>query len=171
MAVRMCVIALFVAVAAPAHADQPDASSGGVEKGAFGIGLIIGEPTGISARLYLSDTTAVQAALGSAFIGGGLQIHADYVWHPWILEQREGFALVAYAGPGARLIYYDQGRDGSGFVAIGARGVGGIVFDFTEVPLDVFVEVAGVVEMRLGEGEDRGVGLGINAGAGARYYF
>lgn len=158
-------VAGLVAAAGGSAAAQP------VEKGAFGIGLILGEPTGVSAKLYLDDETAVQAAVGSAFIGGGLQVHGDYLWHPWILEERDSFVLLAYVGPGVRFIYYDQGRDGSDFVAVGARGVGGVVFDFKEIPLDVFAEVAGVAEWQFGDDPDNGFALAINAGAGARYYF
>jgi hypothetical protein len=143
-----------------------------VEKGSLGVGLIIGEPTGISAKLYLDDDNAVQAAAGSAFVGGGLQVHADYLWHPWILEERDSFTLPAYVGPGARFIYYQQGRDGDDFSAVGARAVAGIVFDFKEIPLDVFVEVAGVVEWRFAPTEEeKGFALTLNAGLGARYYF
>lgn len=143
-----------------------------VEKGSFGVGLVIGEPTGVSAKLYLDDDNAVQAAAGSAFVGGGLQVHADYLWHPWILEERDSFTLPAYVGPGARFIYYQQGRDGEDYGAVGARAVAGIVFDFKEIPLDVFVEVAGVIEWRFAPIEDdKGVGLAVNAGLGARYYF
>jgi len=143
-----------------------------VEKGSFGVGLVIGEPTGISAKLYLDDDNAVQAAAGSAFVGGGLQVHADYLWHPWILEERDSFTLPAYVGPGARFIYYQKGRDGEDFSAAGLRAVAGIVFDFKEIPLDVFVELAGVVEYRFAPVEaDEGFALTLNAGLGARYYF
>ena len=156
---------LMTLLAGSAHAQA-------VEKGSFGVGLVIGEPTGIAAKLYLDDDNAVQAAAGSAFVGGGLQVHADYLWHPWILEERDSFTLPAYLGPGARFIYYQEGRDDNGFVAIGARAVAGILFDFKEIPLDVFVEIAGVLEYQFGEAEeDKGLGLAINAGLGARYYF
>lgn len=161
----------LAAAATPARAD--DNIGDGIEdahKGAFGLGLILGEPTGISARYYLGDQ-AIQAAVGSAFVGGGLQVHGDYVWHPWVLERRDSFALVAYVGPGARLIQYDAGRDAPDYFALGVRAVGGLVFDFREVPLDAFVEVAGVLEYRFSDTDDGGAGVALNAGAGARYYF
>jgi hypothetical protein len=165
VALGAAALLLMTLLAGSAHAQA-------VEKGSFGVGLVIGEPTGVSAKLYLDDDNAVQAAAGSAFVGGGLQVHADYLWHPWILEERDSFTLPAYVGPGARFIYYQQGRDGEDFVAIGARAVAGIVFDFKEIPLDVFVEVAGVVEYKFAPVEDeKGWGLALNAGLGARYYF
>src|SRR5262245_9505100 len=104
--------ALVIAlVLASARIDAADANGvPGDEKGAFGLGLIIGEPTGIACKLYLKDEQAVQGAIGSAFVGGGWQIHGDYVWHPWILEDRDSFTLPVYLGPGVRIIDYDKGR-------------------------------------------------------------
>jgi hypothetical protein len=166
-------VALVLALGPTTSARADDAAGDGVaqvERGAFGIGLILGEPTGISARYYLGDQ-AIQAAVGSAFVGGGLQVHADYVWHPWMLEERDSFALLAYLGPGLRLIQYDAGRDAKDYLAIGARAVGGLVFDFREVPIDAFVEVAGVLEYKISDTDAGGVGVALNAGAGARYYF
>jgi len=159
------VLAIAVPVR-PAHAD--DDASRGADKGTLGVGIILGEPTGITARLYIKDDQAVQGAIGSAFIGGGLQIHGDYVFHPYILQTRPSFVLPVYFGPGLRLIDYTDGRDDSSF-AIGARLVGGLLFDFKDVPLDAFIEVAGVLEYEFRDGA--GAGIKLNAGAGVRYYF
>src|SRR5262245_6257351 len=138
-----------------------------VEKGTFGIGLILGEPTGVCAKLYLKDDQAVQAAAGAAFYGGGLQLHGDYVFHPWILQDRDSFVLPAYIGPGVRFIEYNEGRSADSHFAIGLRAVVGLLFDFKSVPLDVFVEIAGVLEYDF----TKGVGPAVNLGAGVRYYF
>jgi hypothetical protein len=146
----------------------PAASAEPQEKGSLGIGIILGEPTGISAKLYVKDDRAFAAAVGAAFVGGGLHAHVDYLLHPWILEQRDSFTIPFYFGPGVRVINYRKGRSGDSEFAVGARIVAGILFDFKEVPLDTFIEVAGVAEFGFG---DRGLGLAINAGAGVRYYF
>jgi len=165
---RFALLAAALAIIAPgrAHADDDDGRS--AEKGTLGIGIILGEPTGISAKLYVKDDQAVQAAVGSAFVSGGLQFHADYVFHPYILQTRPSFVLPVYIGPGVRFIDYTNGRDDSSF-AMGVRGVAGMLFDFKDVPLDVFVEVATVLEYEFKDGE--GAGLRLNVGAGARYYF
>ena len=110
----------------------------------------------------------MQAAVGSALIGGGLQLHGDYLFHPYVAQVRESFVLPLYIGPGVRLIDYTNGREDSS-LAIGARVVGGLLFDFTQVPLDAFLEVAGVLEYEFKEGE--GGAIRLNAGAGVRYYF
>jgi hypothetical protein len=143
--------------------------SGGVEKGTFGVGLIVGLPIGISAKLYLKDDQAVQGAFGINFVSGGVHLHGDYVFHPYILQDKEEFTMPVYVGPGARLVQYREGRDGDNYLALGARGVAGMLFDFKELPLDVFLEVALVLEY--GFADDQGFAATIDVGAGARYYF
>ena len=161
-------LALAIGTAAPARA-EPDDGSRGTDKGTLGVGIILGEPTGITAKLYLEDDRAVQAAVGAAFLGGGLQLHGDYVFHPIILQSRESFVLPVYIGPGVRLIDYTDGRDGKSAFALGARAVGGLLFDFKTVPLDAFIEVAGVLEYEFRDGA--GFGINFNAGAGIRSSF
>jgi hypothetical protein len=155
--------------AADDDADAPSSIEKGrpVDKGSFGIGLVIGEPTGISAKLYLDDDTALQAAVGLNFIGSGVQINAEYLLHPWILQERDVFVLPIYLGPGVRAIQYDGGRGADGHFAFGLRGVVGLLFDFKNVPLDAFVEIAGVIEYDTAEDLE----LAFNLGAGVRYYF
>ena len=162
------VASAFAAVAAAASTAAADGRS--EEKGTFGVGLLIGEPTGICAKLYLKDDQAVQFALGSDFVAGGFQVQADYVFHPWILEERDSFTLPVYLGPGVRVFDYDKGRGGNSFFAVGIRAVGGIMFDFKNVPLDAFLEVAVVGEYGFSSSEG-GFGVALNAGAGVRYYF
>jgi hypothetical protein len=154
-------------VTQPTDDDEPSTTP--VEKGTFGLGLCIGEPTGVAAKLYLQDDRAIQGAFGFAFAGGGLQVHADYVFHPYILQDKDSFTMPVYVGPGVRFIQYEEGRDGDQFIALGVRGVGGVLFDLKEIPLDAFVEVALVAEY--GFADEEGFGLTLNAGAGARYYF
>ena len=168
---RLLFTVLAVAVAAaPARAlaDDDDEGSRGVDKGALGVGLILGEPTGICAKLYLKDDQALQLALGGAFIGGGIQAHADYVFHPYILQTRPSFVLPFYVGPGVRLIRYDNGRNDH-FMALGLRAVAGLVFDFKNVPIDAFIEGAAVFEY--GFKDTEGFGVTFNFGGGVRYYF
>lgn len=175
------ILTLLVLSTTPALADEAEDGSGGgsdgggggggtgrgEDKGTLGVGIVIGEPTGVCARLYLKDDQAIQGAVGAAFIGGGFQVHADYAFHPYILQTRESFVLATYVGPGARVVQYSAGRD-TGYFALGLRAVGGLLFDFKN-PLDAFFEIAGVVEYGFADGE--GFGASFNAGAGVRYYF
>lgn len=165
---RAAFAVLVVACLSGGTAFADDGETSRMDKGTIGIGLILGEPTGISAKLYLKDDQAIQAAAGFAFVGGGLHVHLDYVFHPFILQSKESFVLPFYFGPGIRVIDYRNGRDTS-FIAVGLRAVAGLLFDFKNVPLDAFVEVGGVLEY--GFAEDEGAGIALNAAAGVRYYF
>src|SRR4051812_7992203 len=122
---------LIGAAVAPAAAEQ-------VEKGSVGVGIVLGEPTGVCAKVYLKDDQAIQGALGLTFVSGGFQVHADYVFHPWILEERADFTMPVYLGPGISMMQHNAGRGGDNDFRLGARLVGGLLFDFKEIPLDVF---------------------------------
>ena len=143
--------------------------AGGVEKGAIGVGLMIGLPTGITAKLYLEDDRAIQAAVGINFVSGGVHLQADFVLHPYILQDKEEFTMPVYGGVGARFVQYREGRDGDSYLSIGARAVAGMLFDFKNIPLDVFLEIAPVLEY--GFADDVGFELALDVGGGARYYF
>jgi len=151
---------VLTAVSRPVHAE---------EKGVLGVGLIVGEPTGVSGKYYLGNDTAIDAALGAAFLGRGVQVHGDFLWHPWVLDTKESFALPVYIGVGMRILNHDASGEDDDHVRIGVRVPVGIVFDFTKIPLDVFAEVAGVGDLHTGG--DSTFGIDFNGGAGARYYF
>lgn len=140
-----------------------------VDKGIFGIGIIVGEPTGISGKYYLGNDTAIDFAAGAAILGRGIQVHGDFLWHPWVLDRKDSFALPAYIGVGARILNHDSGGGDDDHVRFGLRVPVGIAFDFTRIPLDVFAELAGVLDYRT-KGESH-FGVDINGGAGVRYYF
>jgi hypothetical protein len=161
----LLVIAAVLAVAPrSARAQQP------AEKGVLGAGLIVGEPTGVSGKYYLTDDRAIDLAIGGAVVGRGLQVHGDFLWHPWVLDQEPSFALPLYLGIGGRILNHNAGgSDDEDHVRIGVRAPVGILFDFTRVPLDVFAEVAGVLDYHT-RGDDN-FGVDFNAGIGARYYF
>lgn len=154
--------AQVVAASGQASAQQP------AEKGVLGVGLIVGEPTGVSGKYYLSDDRAIDGAVGGAIVGRGIQVHGDFLWHPWLLEQKPSFALPLYLGLGGRILNHNGGGDDDDHLRLGVRVPVGIMFDFTRVPLDVFAEIAGVLDFRTA-GDPFGVD--INAGIGARYYF
>jgi hypothetical protein len=165
------VAALAAALVSPrfVRAEEGGASPHrGAEKGVFGLGLVVGEPTGVCAKFYLGDDTAIDGAIGYAPFRGGFHVHADFLWHPAVLETRETFVLPIYVGAGARFMREFGSRGAPDSYRIGARGVAGILFDFTHVPIDVFAELAAILDLKT-EGDV--IGFDINASAGVRYYF
>ena len=168
-----CATAFVLCLSSWAHAQEQQE----FEKGILGAGLIVGEPLGVSGKLYLGDRIAIDAAIGTAFVGGGIQVHSDVLWHPLLItgsdDEDGSFVMPLFVGAGLRVLRHDRGRGADSDFHTGLRLVAGIVFDFKRNPLDVFVEVAGVIDYRSGGGDDEhsGAGVDLNAGAGVRYYF
>jgi hypothetical protein len=153
----------------------------------FGLGLMLGNPTGLSAKWYLGKPFALQGGLGfidDDFDRGdddGFHLFVDAVWHPVILANTSSLTLPLYFGVGGRLIDDDDDYGCGGNVChdddtyIGVRVPVGILLDFKRVPLDVFFELALVVDFiefdddsDFDEDHDR---AHLNGAIGARYYF
>lgn len=129
--------------------------------GHFGIGLLLGEPTGISAKYFFSDTLAVDGAVGWSFDDEtDLDLHGDVLWHKFDLFSVPKGRLPLYVGVGVRVSFRDHADD-----RVGVRVPVGVSYLFDELPLDVFVEVAPVLDF---SPSTRG---SVNAGIGARWWF
>jgi hypothetical protein len=142
-------------------------ASARADGGPFGLGLILGSPTGIDGKLYFNKQNALDFAVGEAFVNErGFHLHADYLWHPVMLTQDEAFFLPLYLGVGGRFLNHERHTDTA--THLGVRAPLGILFDFKRIPLDIFLEVAVVVDI-IRPSEDDIVDL--NVGVGVRYYF
>jgi hypothetical protein len=133
----------------------------------FGLGLIVGHPTGLSLKGYLSPTTAIDGAIGFGDTFRLIHVHADYLWHFEV--QRWGAAnLQLYLGIGPELAVHARPGparpDGRTDFFLGARAPFGFSMMFS-APFDVFAElVAGLWFL-----EDPRVH--IDAALGGRYWF
>ncbi len=124
----------------------------------FGLGVILGEPTGISAKLWTSHDNAFDFGLGWAN-GGLVHIHMDYLWHSFsAIHSSERFPL--YYGIGGRM----NSSSGNN-AALAVRGVIGIAWLPRGTPIDVFLEVAPSLQLSPSSG------FYVDAGLGARYFF
>ena len=66
----------------------------------FGIGVIAGEPTGVTAKTYLSGNDAVDMAASWSFIRDVAYLHVDYIRHfPGVID-RDFDDFILYAGIG-----------------------------------------------------------------------
>jgi hypothetical protein len=162
-----------VCMAAPAAAQgrpRPQASSFSANK-TFGLGIMIGAPTAISGKYYLGADTAVDFGVGviQGFRRDGLHLHADFLWHPATLVTAEPFVMPFYVGIGGRIADFEDDPDGDdeGDFNLGVRAPVGLMLDFNNVPLDVFFELALVIDFI---GYD-GVDADFNGALGVRYYF
>lgn len=159
-------VALAVLLASP----RPASADGGP----FGLGVVLGTPTGASAKLYLDEATAVDAAVGMSVLGGvGVHAHVDFLWHPLIPVQEASFDIALYLGIGGRILEHDDGNDDD--IRVGVRVPFGVLADIgkTGVPLDIFLEIAPIADLVIGDDDhdDRRIEPGLNLGLGVRYYF
>lgn len=128
----------------------------------FGAGVILGEPTGISAKFWTTEMTAVDLGAAWSFAGkGAFHLHSDFLVHELNLvkdvKEIPG-RLPIHFGVGGRLKFAHD-------VRVGIRIPIGVTFMFHNAPLDIFVEVAPIVD--LAPATDPSV----NGGIGARYFF
>lgn len=130
-------------------------------KDGLGVGVIVGEPTGISIKKWTDNTHAVDAALAFSLTNGNaFQFHADYLIHDTSgsIPELKG-SLPWYYGIGGR-VKADEGN-----TRVGVRIPVGISYMFVDAPLDFFAEVAPVVDIA------PDVSLRLNGALGLRYYF
>jgi len=109
----------------------------------FGLGVIIGEPTGLSFKKFISDDKAIDGALAWSFRGeGSLHIHADVLWHKFDLINVNKGRLPLYFGIGGR-ISTPEHHD----THFGLRIPVGLAYMFDGAPLDVFLEVVPILDL------------------------
>jgi hypothetical protein len=156
MKYKIAIIMLLLAAASANARTQDD----------LGIGIILGEPTGLSLKYWIDEERAVDGALAwSHSENDSLQLHGDYLIHNYdVLEVDE---MPVYYGIGMRLKFKDE--DGRGRnehdAMFGIRFPLGITYLFEDAPLDLFFELVPVLDL------SPDVDLDINAALGLRFYF
>ncbi len=125
----------------------------------LGLGIIAGAPTGVAAKLWLGDATAVDAAAAWSFVDpAAFHFHADYLVHVSLPSDLKRGSLMLHFGAGARVKLEDDAR-------VGVRVPVGIAYWLEDLPLDLFLEVAGVVDLV------PATDFELNAGVGVRFFF
>jgi hypothetical protein len=131
------------------------------QNGGTGLGILVGEPAGISFKTWVSGRSALDAGLAWSFYAGAIHFHADYLWHNFMLFRLEDGKgkLPLYMGLGGRIKV--TGED----VRLGVRVPIGLAYIFPGDRFDIFLEAVPVLNLLPGTGFD------LNAGAGVRYFF
>ncbi len=135
----------------------------------LGLGLILGEPTGLSVKYWLDEEHAIDGAVAWSFWDGdGFQLHADYLWHFYDLLNAEvpTGKLPVYFGVGARLKFReDEGRgNDDNDTVFGIRVPVGLTYLFEGKPFEVFGEVAPILDLT------PDVELNVSIAVGMRFY-
>lgn len=138
-----------------------------------GLGLIVGDPTGLSGKVWLDQHQAVDFAAAWSFDNEDFfELHADYLLHKTGLITSPPAArnqLLAYYGIGGRLQLRDDDHDRNYHHdhdnTLGVRVPLGATWLFSDRRFDAFIEIAPVMEI-IPETE-----LDLDGAIGARFYF
>ncbi len=132
-----------------------------IERNRFGIGVIAGEPTGITAKYMLDDESAIDAGIGWETSGDNeFHIYGDYLYHMYDLIKVPHGKLPLYFGVGARFIDRDKKDD-----KFGVRIPVGIEYLFENISLGAFLELVPVLELTPDTDFD------LEGGIGIRFFF
>ena len=124
-----------------------------------GVGLILGEPTGISFKSWMNSSYALNGAAAWSFVNtGAVHIHADYVFHNFDLFHRDVGKMAFYYGLGGRLKLTNNSR-------LGVRVPLGLNYMLKDNPLDIFLEVVPMLDLA------PATTFTVNAAIGIRYFF
>ncbi|NCN41118.1 hypothetical protein GW916_07685 [bacterium] len=128
--------------------------------GPFGLGAVIGQPSGLSARYSLGGNNAIDASLGWSLSSNGyVAISADYLWEKPNFFRIDSANFDLHYGAGAGIVTAD------GFTGIGFRAPVGVSYYFKKPAIQVFFELAAFVA--LVPDSD----FWIHGALGGRYYF
>jgi len=106
-----------------------------------GLGIVLGEPTGLSIKSWTGRTTAFDVAVAwSLGRDGSLHIHADHLIHDFDLFKTRRGRLPVYYGIGGRIRFEDKTR-------VGVRLPVGMCYIFENAPFDIFVELGPVFDV------------------------
>lgn len=155
---KVAFLSLFIFNIPTSHAIEylGNARSNG---GPFGLGILLGDPTAISGKYFLSPYTAIDFAIGYGYSeNDGFQVHTDYLFHPHVFTRNEDFSMSWFLGIGGAAVF---GNDSN----LNVRAPLGITLTFMKQPIETFLEFApgiGVVD---------DFGFAFDGGIGARFYF
>ncbi|MEX0772955.1 MAG: hypothetical protein WD038_07290 [Balneolales bacterium] len=133
-----------------------------VRDGNLGLGVVVGDPTGITAKLWLDDLNALAGTAAWSFRGNtSLQLNADYLRHNFDHIDLNRGSMAFYYGLGGRLLAREGNRDDR----FGVRVPFGLSYFFANDPIEIFAEVVPILDIV------PGTDFTSNSGVGVRYYF
>jgi hypothetical protein len=139
--------------------DSKKAKSKKIQDSILGLGVVLGEPTGISLKKWVGDIIAINGAAAWSFgRKDAFQIHADFLFHKFgLFEVGEG-KLPLYYGIGTRVKFETDSK-------VGARIPVGVNYIFENEPLDIFLEIVPILDLAPSTKFD------LNGAIGIRFFF
>ncbi len=136
----------------------------------FGVGAIIGQPTGLSLKNWLSRTTALEGAVAWSFEGNGFfYFQAAHLFHDYSLIKTTNGRLPIFYGIGGRVKVLSDGKgrrrnESDDDPRLGVCIPIGLDYQFGGAPLDIFLEFIPIIDIIPGTNFD------LNAAIGIRYF-
>lgn len=122
----------------------------------LGGGVILGDPIGGTAKLWLDRNQAVDFGVGGS---GNAVVYGDWLWHAWNAFKRPAKGKLApYVGLGLRIEADDDAQ-------FGFRTVAGVSYWLEGSPIELFGEMAPIFNLT------PDAAVGIDGGVGVRFYF
>ena len=130
----------------------------------FGAGFILGSPSGLTGKLFISNAHAIDFGVG--IVSDDLYVYGDYLLHFSNVFPVANLAI--YLGIGGGFHDYEKEhkfKEDEDENRLEVRGPLGLEYMIQKIPLGLFVEI--VPAMRVVPDVD----FGIRGGLGVRYYF
>ncbi len=159
----------LILIAIPAFASQ--AFAAGPQGKGPGVGIILGEPSGLTGKYWLSVSNAVDLHVSFDFSDEAFVLLSNYLYHFDLARVgNSSVELPLYVGVGGKLLFDGDNKSGSANnneddVGLGVRAPFGLSILPTRTPLEFFVEIG------LGLRIIPRTSADIDGGLGVRYYF
>jgi hypothetical protein len=113
----------------------------------IGLGIMVGEPTGLSFKLWNKQTMAFDAGAAWSFVSGGyFQVHGDVLFHNFNIFRVETGRMSLFYGGGAR-IKFAKDEIGDADTIVSLRIPVGIAYEFDKTPVEIFMEVVPMLDL------------------------
>lgn len=138
----------------------------------FGAGVVLGEPTALTGKLWHAEKEAIDFGFGYWFDDYFL-FYGDYLWHFDRFNSQHSFFnhMQAYVGVGGSIFLstsspgVSRNRNRSDSVSLALRIPVGVEWRPGDPSIGLFLEVVPLIDLI------PGITAGLGAGIGGRYYF
>lgn len=149
-------LGLYVGLSAPEASAQE-----------VGLGVVLGDPTGLTAKFLLDQRSAFDIAFGADLDDDDdFQLHFDYLFSPFSLPSSGQVTIPFYFGIGG-VVEFDDNDGNNDDADIGVRVPVGLSFLFQRARMEIFAEFG----LELLIIEDNNDEVDVDGGIGFRYYF
>jgi hypothetical protein len=126
----------------------------------FGLGVIVGDPTGITAEKWLGHRTAFDFAAEWSLDGDdSVALAGDHLWYDFGITGTRHHAFALHYGLGARALLRDARDD-----RVGVRLPIGLTYFAGDGRVGIFAQVAPLLDVA------PDTDVGVQGGVGARYF-